>query len=602
LSVKRSVLTIAILLSPGIYAQEPDAEPPEAPVSESPEEPAAESSEELAAPETGSETTPEAVRSSQQDRPPESPEEPAVEEEAAAEPAVEEEAAADPSLQSQAVEGFRQLVRTVQQASTWLHKEYMGTRTEGQNYHARITASSLSDFAVDAEGNTVAGDADQMMLLRSRVRMNWQEQSANGLLVGLELDALAGPLGQFTWAVPDSPDERQRNQGMDLARDAVSMRKLSVGNATRDANWEVGLTTSNWGLGMVANDGSRDPLFGNSEFGDRVLRARYTLMPLGGENDTALPIYLTAALDQVVADDSAQIWDGQWANQAVLSAYMGRSRAFGTGLYAAFRHQRELEEKRVTNAGIADWFIQLPIPVAENTALILGLEAASIFGRTNRSTTYNAREGMWLASSGLALESRLMLLNHGTTLHLRTGWASSDANPDDEWSKDFSFDRNYGVGMVLFDEFMGAVEGATHALLSNPEYSGSPPDGVEAITTEGAFRKGSYIQGAHSWQADGILKGLTTKIGGMVARSNADITQPFYTFRAGGSSRSHHNQPTTSKAMGTELDWGLSYSRPFKATTVHMKVEGGHLWLSPDLAGDGPSRVDLVMMTSSLGF
>jgi hypothetical protein len=76
LSVKRSVLTIAILLSPVIYAQEPAAEPQEAPVAESPEEPAAESSEELAAPETG---TPEAVRSSQQDRPPEAPEESAAE-------------------------------------------------------------------------------------------------------------------------------------------------------------------------------------------------------------------------------------------------------------------------------------------------------------------------------------------------------------------------------------------------------------------------------------------------------------------------------------------------------------------------------------------
>ena len=118
--VKRSILTIAILLSPSIYAQEPAAESPETPVAESPEtpvaespeepaaeaseepaaeaseapvaespeepaaespeEPAAESSEELAAPETGSETNPEAVRSSQQDRPPESPEEPAGDE------------------------------------------------------------------------------------------------------------------------------------------------------------------------------------------------------------------------------------------------------------------------------------------------------------------------------------------------------------------------------------------------------------------------------------------------------------------------------------------------------------------------------------------
>jgi hypothetical protein len=502
---------------------------------------------------------------------------------------------------------IEQAITDVKLSEAWLLKEFMGTWTPGQQYEARISANSLSDFAVDAEGNSVAGDADQLMLLRSRMRMAWTERSQSGLLVGVEVDALTGPIGFSTWGVPESTDERQRNQTMNLARDAVTMRKLSVGNGDKDANWEVGLTTSNWGLGMVANDGKKDPLFGNSEFGDRVIRARYTVTPFGGENDSFMPVYLTAALDQVVADDMAQIWDGQWANQAILSAYMGRGKVFGTGLYTAFRHQRELENQRVTNAGIADWFVHVPIPIADNKVLTFGLEAASIFGRTDRSISYNARDGLWIASSGLAFESRLLLLKSGQTLHLRGGWASADANPDDEWSKDFSFDRNYGVGMVLFDEFMGAVEAATYALLSDPDHSGSPPDGVEAITTEGAFRRGNYIQGAHSWQAEGALKGLSTKIGGMIARANADITQPFYTFRSGGSSRNHHNLPTSGTAMGTELDWGIRYSLPCKAKTVHArsvsaKLEGGHLWLSPNLAGDGPNRVDRVLLTGAVGF
>jgi hypothetical protein len=494
------------------------------------------------------------------------------------------------------------LLSDLEKAESWLLREYLGTRTPGQHYNARVSANGLSDFPVDAEGNTVAGDPDSMLILRSRLRMAWTERSKSGLLVGVELDALTGPLGTSTWGVPTSTDERQRNQSMNLARDAVSMRKLTVGNQSKDASWEVGLTTSNWGLGMVANDGTKDPLFGNSEFGDRVLRARYTLTPFGGENESFLPVYLTAAFDQVIADDMAQIWEGQWANQAILSAYMGRGKVFGTGLYTAFRHQRELEAKRVTNAGIADWYVHVPIPVADGVVLTFGLEAASIFGRTNRSTSYNAHDGLWIASSGLAFESRLLLLESDQTLHFRGGWASADANPDDAWSKDFSFDRNYGVGMVLFDEFMGAIEAATHGLLTNPEYSGSPPDGVEALTTEGAFRRGNYIQGAHIWQPQGVLKGLITKIGGMVARSNVDITQPFYTFRAGGSSRSHHNLPTTGSAMGTELDWGLGFSHPCKVGTVHAKVEGGHLWLSPDLAGDGPSRVDRIVLTGTLGF
>jgi hypothetical protein len=487
-------------------------------------------------------------------------------------------------------------------AREWLAIQFFAPVNQGQKFNARMWATGVSDFAVDAEGNSIAGDADQLVLIRSRARMAWTERSQSGLIVGVELDALAGPIGMQTWSVPDSPDERQRNQGMNLARDAVTMRKLSVMDKKDHALWEVGLTTSNWGLGMVANDGSADPLFGNAEFGDRVLRARYTYMPFGGQRDFLLPVYLTAALDQVVADDMAQIWEGQWANQAILSAYMGRGSLFGTGLYTAFRHQRELEAKRVTNAGIADWFFRLPIPVRKHSILVLGIEAASIFGRTDRSTSYNATDGLWISSQGMAIESQLIFLKSGQSLHLRGGWASADQNPDDAWSKDFSFDRNYGVGMVLFDEFLGAIEGATYALLADPEHSGSPPDGVEAITTEGAFRRGSYIQGAHTWKGKGVLKGLRTKVGGMVARSNAPITQPFYTFRAGGQSTSHHNLATSGQLLGTELDWGLEYSRAVRERQVRCKVEGGHLWLSEDLAGEGSNRVDLVMLTASLGY
>ena len=42
---------------------------------------------------------------------------------------------------------------------------------------------------------------------------------------------------------------------------------------------ELGLVSSAWGLGMVANDGRTDPLFGRADFGDRTLRLRATHMP-----------------------------------------------------------------------------------------------------------------------------------------------------------------------------------------------------------------------------------------------------------------------------------------------------------------------------------
>ena len=97
-------------------------------------------------------------------------------------------------------------------------------------------------------------------------------------------------------------------------------------------------------------------------------------------------------------------------------------------------------------------------------------------------------------------------------------------------------------------------------------------------------------------------EGLATKVGGMIAASNADISQPFYTFRAGGQPTSHHNKATSERLLGVELDWGIEYSHALRKAMVRGKFEGGHLWLSEDLAGEGSNRVDLLMLTASLGY
>ena len=557
-------LPLLLALTAGLAQEAPATEPPETPSSdESEEAPAAEVEEAPAA---------------------------EVEEAPAAE--VEEAPAAE------AEEEESLLPAEMGDSKVWLIQSLFPERFSSDDaVQVRVSVQQLSDFPVDAEGSSVAGEADQLLFAESRVRLHSTEQTAKGHVFEIEADALSGPIGPSQWSVPDSADERKRNAGMDLGRDAVSLRQFNLSGGSSARSWSVGLDTSHWGLGMLSNDGSRDPLFGNSEFGDRVIRGRYTLAPEGG-----LPVSLTFALDQVIADDMARITERQLANQAVVSAYAGQG-LFGTGLYAAYRFQREWVAERSTHAGIADWFLRVPVPLGESAGLLFGVEAASVFGRTARSLSYNERDGLWMHSTGALMELDLHLLKAHSVLSVRTGFASADSNPDDAWLRDFTFDRNLGVGLVMFDEFMGAVEAATYALLADPEHSGSPPDGVDAITTEGAFRRASFVQAVGQWEGHGSLEGIRLKVGGLLARSNAPITQPFYTFRSGGSAMSHHNQPSEDRLIGSELDWGMHYTHPAQSwMRWGMRLEGGHFWPSATLKGDGPARVDKILLTNQLSF
>jgi len=184
------------------------------------------------------------------------------------------------------------------------------------------------------------------------------------------------------------------------------------------------------------------------------------------------------------------------------------------------------------------------------------------------------------------------------TLRLQGGWASGDSNPDDDTSSDFSFDRDFEVGAVLFDQFMAGVEVGTFGLLSDPQYSGSPPDGVDTITTEGAFRRARFEQIAIKFNPFDSNRNLEVRSGLTRATATAPISQPFYTYRSGGTSMTHHNEITTGDALGVEFDWALSYT----LSRVNLEVQGGHLFLSDDLAGGGDSRIDLYTVSVTAGY
>jgi hypothetical protein len=268
------------------------------------------------------------------------------------------------------------------------------------------------------------------------------------------------------------------------------------------------------------------------------------------------------------------------------------------GLYVVFRDQREMNEDRFTRALALDGYGQLPIAFGVGGwGLRAAAEGAVILGHTNRATTYGSREAVDVISGGATGVATLHAPQDVLQVHLRGGIASGDPDPDDTVSRDFSFDRDFDVGMVLFDQLAGGADAATHALLSDPTRS-PPPDGVEALVNEGAFRRAVFVQPVVQGTP---LPWLDVRFGVLLAGSVVDHTQPYYTFRAGGTARNQFDTEPEGRHLGTELDWAIRLGGPLKPAAeqspqAHFVAQGGHLILGPALAG-GPDAIHQLMLT-----
>ncbi len=434
--------------------------------------------------------------------------------------------------------------------------------------------------------------------------------------VSTSWDVFSGQLAGDPWDLPGSIDERHREQigvlyaHSFLPREAVGELRLGP------IGVQAGLTTSYWGLGMVANDGNHDAEFGRSDFGDRVLRLRLGTRPF---QKGAFPLTLAIAGDRVVQDDLVRAGvfgpAGQVAWQGVLAAAYTPQSGNVFGIYGVYRDQTEplLNGEtiaRTTRLGVIDGYGEGHVAVGA-LELRAGGEFAGIRGHTTRTETYNSTDGIAILahgatgylgvarsvsgySFGLAEDlppssnpAKLPPAHDVWSAKVRAGWASGDADPNDGVSGDFTFDRDYDVGMLLYREQMGGIEAADYALISDPGNAGQAPDGADLTVTEGSFRRAIFAQPVMDVAP---LAWLGVRAGVMRAWSTAPIEQPYYTFRNGGTPTNYLGQPTSRRALGTEIDVAVRVGGvPVGYRSVRIRpdvlVQGAYLFGAPDMGG-----------------
>lgn len=439
---------------------------------------------------------------------------------------------------------------------------------------------------LDPEGGTTGWTGPQVdARLRLRIDGAW----GRGRLA-LESDVFAGPVLGDTWDLA-ALDERGRDTLDPLA--LAAFRKANVGVRLPFADLQVGLDTSHWGLGVLANDGASDPLFGRTDFGDRVLRARLATMPLGEER----PLYLVLAGDRVVSDEQARWAAGDAAYQAIAALLWDDPGDGGAprrlGLYGVHRRQTDADGRflRVTVLD-ATGAATVPVGALRYTA---ATEGALILGGTDVSRTLAAPEGVGVRAGGAALHQSLGDAEDRWVGHLRAALASGDRSTDDDRVTDFRFDRDHDVGMVLFDEVLSAIDLDAWRRVTDPDGGAVPPDGVDVLAAEGAFHQAFALQPALQLAP---VPWLDLRVGGLFAWSTGPISHPWRTFRAGGAPTNHLGRPADGRYLGSELDWAIgtreaAWPRGTFRPTLQLQV--GHAWPSEALSG-GVARVDHLLL------
>ena len=483
----------------------------------------------------------------------------------------------------------------------------------GASYGADVTLDGeirevgrmISDFPIDAAGTQLGTGAVLEQRIRLGGGLDWERLS-----VGLAGDVLTGPIAGSDWGIapPEDPlavDQRHYGAVEPFSIDRFALRQASVSGQAGPVQMEVGVVTSHWGLGMVANDGNHERLFGQTRFGDRVFRVRATTrLP-------DVPLFFSGAVDRVIEDELAQWSEDQVASQTLISILYAEEAGLRLGAYGVRRSQQEADELRSTNATVLDLYADVPF-AGLGLSWRAAAEVAGITGTTNRALSYGALDQLNVRALGAT--GLLEVTDDVVGVVLRGGYASGDANLDDDTTHDFTFDRDFEVGSVLFPEVTGAINAGAYALLDDPQYSAEPPEGAEGLVTEGAFQRAAFASPVITLKPRDWLE---ARAGAVMAWGTAPIAQPFYTVRAGGTPTSHHDLATESPLLGTEACWAVAVSSPLRKSVPEslsggltkepddslvgsLEIQGGHAFLSDDLAGEGPDQVDLYTLTGRL--
>jgi hypothetical protein len=195
---------------------------------------------------------------------------------------------------------------------------------------------------------------------------------------------------------------------------------------------------------------------------------------------------------------------------------------------------------------------------------------------------------------GAAAEAEVRWKPLDMTVRLKGGYASGDANPDDDTLYRFRFDPNYKVGLIMFDHYIPAVTRAAYSRAADPSRAGEPPKGLAGLVSDGAVENAVYL---NPMLLFGNPDGLLTGVGILWAQSAVPLYDPFNSFANGGAPTGPRGAEA-SRDLGVEVDVAAQYRHKLiSQLQIEGKAEYGILFPGEafnDAVGNPASPQNLV--------
>jgi hypothetical protein len=409
---------------------------------------------------------------------------------------------------------------------------------------ARLSYQRTSSFPADETGLPLT-----IAPLETRIRIN-PEVHFRGFGFVVEADAATG-------ALAGTPDEEQVGARVPHpAFSALELRQLFVEYKWKTGAFRVGQQLSQWGLGILANAGAKDAEpgdFGQQHFGVTSYRALLVGRPLARFGGWFRAIEPAFAADLVVRDGNAEFVRGDKAFQAVFALRFVLDPDRNLGLYAVYRSQRlsgSTDDARSTDVVAIDVAGRWTFSRTDFRAFNLGFEWVGVTGTTTLGRTA-ANPQLQVRQFGAAVKASYR--RGSAQLYLDWGYASGDQNPGDDRVENFRFDRDYKVGLVLFDEVLGYQSARSAQRAADPTLFGLPPEGVEHSATGGSVTSAWYLFPRLRY---GLCDWLDVYGGPLFAFSTARLTDPFNSSLRGGTAINYLGGKP-GNYLGTELDLGV---------------------------------------------
>lgn len=476
--------------------------------------------------------------------------------------------------------------------------------TKGERWDAwawlRARGTTLSGFPLDTAGTR----SDQRRFLETRVRVGGAVRALSFLDLHVELDALSGIAAGDRTSLGAGPGEETLRYRLD---ERFGLAKLELRQAYATillpfGQLRAGRMAFTWGTGMVANGGSGEPDFGDRRYGDLVHRVTFGTKPLSGLAGTPEAVRGLALFvggDLVHRDENADWSKGDRA-RALVFGIRTETKDLTIGVFQSFRWQRDREEpshpergNTRVDAAATDLYARAvvlrPWPA---TSLALEGEAVLVRGTTDRPYLDENKDGAKVRSFGGI--ARVTWEDDDLRLRARAevGYASGDNDPHDATVRTFSFDPDYKVGLVLFDQVLARLSARGVDRITSPGLLAVPPSGARYLETQGAVSNAIYVNPTVRFRPlDTGDHALDLRLGWLFARSAADIVDPYSSAKVGGYDATYGERSPGSRALGHELDASAKYTVRLPGDVkLRGGAEAGVLFAGAAFAGLNMSR------------